>query len=193
MVAEGYSQAHAAEESTDRLVAGLHDADPEAAAQLWDRYAKPLHAYVTRRLHGDADTAEDLLVQTLADAARNIATFNPRKSEFRAWLFGIARRQANLELRRRGRHASTVRLEDLTEQPGSLNWGEYAQPLHAKQQVARLRASLSDSEFEVLLLHCVHEFSIEEIGAILRRSRRAVNSLLYRARQKARERLDEDD
>ena len=45
---------------------------------------------------------------------------------------------------------------------------------------------------EVLVLHYVHQLSVAEIGVILKRSGRAVESLLHRAKPKARERLSED-
>ncbi len=36
------------------------------------RYGRRLHRFIALRLRGDAATAEDLMVQTLVDAARNI-------------------------------------------------------------------------------------------------------------------------
>jgi DNA-directed RNA polymerase specialized sigma24 family protein len=45
---------------------------------------------------------------------------------------------------------------------------------------------------EVLVLQCVDELSVKDISHVVRRSERAVHSLLYRARQKARERLVQD-
>ncbi|MHC4480945.1 MAG: sigma factor-like helix-turn-helix DNA-binding protein [Planctomycetota bacterium] len=58
--------------------------------------------------------------------------------------------------------------------------------------MARLREALSPSELEVLLLFSVERLSESEIAQVVRRSERAVHSLLQRAREKAREALATD-
>ncbi|UCC67039.1 MAG: sigma-70 region 4 domain-containing protein, partial [Armatimonadota bacterium] len=58
---------------------------------------------------------------------------------------------------------------------------------------ACVNKALSDAEMEVLVLHCIEGFSTGEIAGVVGRSPRAVNSLLHRARKKARERLVELD
>jgi DNA-directed RNA polymerase specialized sigma24 family protein len=65
--------------------------------------------------------------------------------------------------------------------------------LQAQLTVMELRRCLSDIEMEVLILHCMHQLSAIEIGKVLGRSERAIDSLLRRARQKARERLAQDE
>ena len=62
-----------------------------------------------------------------------------------------------------------------------------------ERKAARLAELLTDMEMEVLVLHCVDEFSVREIAGTVGRSERAVDSLLHRARQKAREGLERDD
>ena len=137
------------------------------------------------------------MVQTLVDAVRNIRRYNPRKATFSAWLYGIARRQIRLAVRRRNRKKSIppsaqVSLHSLSDIAAPANPGDdLASRLHAKQQVALLAQSLSDLEMEVVTLQCVDELSVAEIGRILGRSQAAVESLLYRARQKARESLND--
>ena len=177
------------------LLLRLQRADTTAYPDLCDRFGPPLHGFAASRLAGDQELARDVMVQTLVDAVRNIRRYNPRKSTFSAWLYGIARRQVRLARRTHSRKKSVptsaqVSLHSLPDIAAPTNPGDdLASRLHAKQQVAQLARSLSDSEMEVLTLHCVDELSIKEIGRILGRSKAAVESLLYRARQKARERL----
>jgi len=179
------------------LVSRLQRADTTAYADLCDRFGPPLHGFAASRLAGDQELARDVMVQTLVDAVRNIRRYNPRKSTFAAWLYGIARRQIRLALRRHSRRKSIpasaqVSLHSLSDIPASANPGDdLTSRLHAKQQVALLAQTLSESEMEVLTLQCVDELSIKEIGRILGRSQAAVESLLYRARQKARESLSD--
>jgi RNA polymerase sigma-70 factor (ECF subfamily) len=188
----------AAAEDEGRLVQALRRREPAAHAELCARFGRRLHRFLALRLHGDRQLAEELMVQTLADAARNIGRFDPRRSSLQAWLFGIARRQVLGELRRQQRRKSVpesaqvpieaVPEESLTEDPSNA----LAARVAAQRQVAALRAHLSDMEMEALLLHCVHGLSVVEIARVLGRSERAANSLLHRARQKARERLADD-
>jgi DNA-directed RNA polymerase specialized sigma24 family protein len=67
-------------------------------------------------------------------------------------------------------------------------------PSRAEEErtMARLREALSPSELEVLLLFSVERLSESEIAQVVRRSERAVHSLLQRAREKAREALATD-
>jgi len=139
------------------------------------------------------------MVETLADAARNITRFNPGRSTLSAWLFGIARRKIQGELRRQRRLKSVpasaqVSLETMSEASLQADLADaLASRLDARQRVAELSTILSELEFDVLVLNCVDELSAREIGRIVGRSERAIHSLLHRARNKARERLVRDE
>jgi len=65
-----------------------------------------LHRYVAALLGPRGEAAEDLMVEALVEAARNIGRFDDRKATFTAWLFGIARWQVQLELRRQHQRKS---------------------------------------------------------------------------------------
>ena len=69
---------------------------------------------------------------------------------------------------------------------------ELAARLEAKRKVAMIAEVVSELEMEVLTLHLVEELSVKEIARVVGRSQRAVDSLLYRAKRKARERLEQD-
>jgi RNA polymerase sigma-70 factor (ECF subfamily) len=187
------------QEATDRLIRGLHAADPAAHGELCARFGRRLHRFAARRLRGDAELAEDTMVATLADAVRNIKGYNPRKAVFSAWLFGIARRHVTAELRRQSRRKSVpasaqVPMNGMAEQAGGQDVAaEATARIEARRQVAMLREHLSEMEMEVLVLHCVDQLSLREIAQIVRRSERGIKSLLHRARQKARERLGADE
>jgi RNA polymerase sigma-70 factor (ECF subfamily) len=177
----------------------LAQREPAACAELYDRFAPGIHRFAVTRLAGDVQSAEDLVVETLADAVRDVGRFNPRRASLSAWLYGIARRRVHLERRRRRRRksvpaAAQVPLEAVSEVAagGDLAAGVAAR-LDAQRQVARLAGLLLDVEMEALALSCVERLSVKEIGQIMGRSERAVHSLLHRARQKAREGLVGDE
>jgi len=183
----------------DRLLDGLRNGDAAAHSELCEQLGPRIHRYIARRLPGDEHVAEDLMIQTLVDAARNIRQFNPRKAVFPAWVFGIARRHLVGELRRQGRSGAAppsalVSLDSVPEQAARGDMAEAVTArLVAQRQVATLREHLSPVEMEALVLHCMDGLSLREIGQLMGRSERAVKSLLYRARESARERLVNDD
>jgi RNA polymerase sigma-70 factor (ECF subfamily) len=177
------------------LARRLRQADPSAHAELFSRFGPALHGFAASRLSGDEQLAEEIAVQSLGAAVTTIRRFNPRKSNLRTWLYGIARRLVYVELRRQSRRKSVppsaqVPIAELPElSDGDDMAASVTSRLEAQRQISELSRILSEAEMEVLTLHYVEQFSLEEIGRIMGRSRRAIDSLLTRARQKARERL----
>ncbi len=175
------------------LIRRVQALDDTVCADLTLRFGAALHGFAASRLGGDAETAEDILVETLADCIRNIHRFNPNGSSLSAWLYGIARRHINTELRKRRRAKSVpawaqVPISDQEQVPAAGDLAvAFLERFEAQQSAARIAAVLSDVEMEVLVLHCVDEFTAKEIGRIVGRSERAIESLLHRAKRKARE------
>jgi len=181
------------------LVPRLREADPAAHGELCDRFGATLHGFAAQRLGGDEELAEDVMVQTLVDTVRNIHQFDPTRGTLAAWMFGIARRKIQ-DARRRALRRKAVPASARTslEYAREVASGEnleagVAAHLDAQRQVTRIAAALSEPEMEVLLLHYVDGFSLGEIGRIVRRSAKAVDSLLHRARSRAREELVKSD
>jgi RNA polymerase sigma-70 factor (ECF subfamily) len=178
---------------------GLLAGTPGAARELCERFGPKLLAFAASRFPDDRPTAEDIMVQSLAKAATNIRLYNPRRSTFAAWLYGIARREIQNELRRRKRMrsvpaAAQTPIAEATDLPDGPDMAALAgERLEAQRQVVGLAAVLSRLEFDVLTLSCIDELSAREIGRVVGRSERAVHSLLHRARTKARERLAHDE
>jgi RNA polymerase sigma-70 factor, ECF subfamily len=183
----------------DRLVSDLQRTEPRAFEALYDAFAQRLHKFVIHRLPGDAQLAEEITLKSLNEAASSIHRFKPHKASFSAWLYGITRRNISQELKLRARHKSIpssaqVSLEALGEQASQEDVSvRVTARLHAQQIMAELKTCLSDNEMEVLILHCLHQLTAKEIGQAMGRSERAVDSLLHRARQKARERMADHD
>jgi RNA polymerase sigma-70 factor (ECF subfamily) len=195
-VAQAVQQSSEAAEA--HLLAGLREGSAEAFAELHDRFARGLHRFAACRLPQGVQLAEDIVVQTLAKAVRNISRFDGRRATLAAWLYGIARWQIREEIRRRKRRKSVpqsavVPIDEVAEEQDEHDLGaEAAARLEAQRQVRELAGVLSETEMEVLVLQCVDELSVKDISHVVRRSERAVHSLLHRARQKARERLVQD-
>lgn len=174
------------------LLRGLRAGSSQARATLYDQLAPGIHRFAISCLSGDAEAAEDLVVETLAHAARGIARFDPQKSSLSAWIYGIARHRVQAELRWYRRLKSVpawaqVSFEDLSELADSHDLGaRTAARLDAQRRVAELPGLLSDDETELLTLSAIEELPVREIGRVVGRSEQATQMLLHRARQKAR-------
>jgi RNA polymerase sigma-70 factor (ECF subfamily) len=188
-----------AEDQDAGLWRGLVEGRPEAARELCERFGPRLLAFAAARFPEDSQLAEDVMVQSLANAARRIGQFNPGRATFGAWLYGIARRQIRDELRRQKRMKSVpAAAQSPIDEAVDLSDGQdvaasVAARVDAQRLVGDLASALSDIEFEVLTLNCIDKLSAREIGRVVGRSERAVHSLLHRARVKARERLARDE
>jgi RNA polymerase sigma-70 factor (ECF subfamily) len=191
-------QARSTEEANAALVRGLRERAPEACAQLYDRFAPGLHRFAVTRL-GDVETAEEVVVETMVSAVRDIRRFNPRRSSLAAWVYGIARRRVQMEIRRQRRRKSVpASVQVSTEAAREISDGgdlaaSAAARLDSQRKVADLRNFLSHVEMEVLLLSCVEQLPAREVGQAIGRSERAVHSILHRAKRKARGRLVGDE
>jgi RNA polymerase sigma factor (sigma-70 family) len=176
----------------------LRERSAEAWGYLYDQLAPRIYGLALALLPGDPETAEEVVVETMADAARDIMRFDPRRSSLSAWVYGIARRRVRMEIRRRRRRKSVpasaqVSMEVIGEtSDGRDIAASVSARLDAEREVSELRSVLSDAEMEVLVLSCIEGLSVREIGQVVRRSEQAVHSVLYRARQRARVRLVSD-
>ena len=181
------------------LIRRLREADPGAYEELCDRFGVALHGFAAQRLAGDEESAEEVMMQTLTDAVRNIGRYDPRRSSLNAWVYGIARRKIQGERRRLLRRKSVpASARTSMEAAGEVGSGEnvaeqVAAQLDAQRRVAELSRLLSDAEMEVLLLHFADGLSVKEIGGMVGRSAKAADSLLHRAVRKAREELVKSD
>ncbi|MGH2896586.1 MAG: RNA polymerase sigma factor [Solirubrobacteraceae bacterium] len=143
-------------------------------------------AYVATLLN-DRAAAEDITELAFERAFRRRMTFDRRRGEERAWLFGIARNAALDELRRRKRLASlTVDPEDLSE-TGDDDGAEVAL---RRTAVRAALAELAPRDREIIALKFHAGLPNTELARILGVSETAAGTLLYRAMEKLRKACD---
>jgi|GEM_PF-1289256 len=187
------------DEGDVRLLQGLRSASPASQAELYDRFAGKIQRFASSLLPQDKTAAEEIVVETVIEAVRDIKRFNSRRGSLSAWLYGIARRRIQQELRRRKRLKSIPNdaqnsLESLSDISDGRDLAQSAAArIDAQRRLTALAKILSESEMEALILSCIDELSLKEIGVVINRSERAVHSLLHRAKQKARERMRHDE
>ncbi|MCP9949503.1 RNA polymerase sigma factor [Actinomadura madurae] len=164
------------------LVVRCQLGEPEAFAELVDRWHVPVWTFVRRML--DAERAGDVAQEIWVAVLRGL----PRLADpgrFRPWLFTIARRAVLDRLR----HEYTT-----AERPGEA--GEPPSEDLAEQVVDRteLVAALADLpilEREILILFYLEDLSIAECAQICAVPAGTVKSRLHRARRRLREHLIE--
>ncbi|UCC68021.1 MAG: hypothetical protein JSV79_13075, partial [Armatimonadota bacterium] len=151
------------QEVSAALLRNLRASSSQAWAKLYDQLAPGIHRFAVSCLSGDVETAEDVVVETLAEAARGIARFDPKRSSLSAWIYGIARHRVQAQLRWCRRRKSVpawaqVSFEDLSELADSHDLGERtAARLDAQRRIEDLHCVVSDAEMELVDLSAVEE------------------------------------
>ncbi len=143
-------------------------------------------AYVATLLN-DRAAAEDVTALAFERAYRRRTTFDRRRGEERAWLFGIARNAALDELRRRKRLASlTVDPEDVSETEDD----DGAEVALRRTAVRAALAQMAPRDREVIALKFHAGLRNAELAKVLGVSETAAGTLLYRAMEKLRKACD---
>jgi RNA polymerase sigma-70 factor (ECF subfamily) len=162
----------------------------EAWAEVYDLHAPDLFAFVVHLLGGDRISAEEIHQEVWLAALSGIETFDAARGELRGWIFGIARRQVALHLRRR----SQTRLEfsDGSKPLAENSDRDAILPLDAIGLVERadaVRAALVElgaESREVLRSKYLDGQSVNQLAARLGRTPKAIESMLSRARRRMR-------
>jgi RNA polymerase sigma-70 factor (ECF subfamily) len=147
-----------------------------------------LYAYVATLLR-DPSAAEDVTALAFERAYRRRRTFDRRRGEERAWLFGIARNAALDELRRRRRVAQLAAdPEDPSASAGPVDDG--AVVALRRTAVRMALAALSAREREIVALKFHAGMSNSELAGVLGVSESNAGTLLYRTMEKLRKACD---
>ena len=176
---------------TDAALFAASVRTPRLFAEVFDRHARELLRYLTRRV--GAHDAEDLLGDTFTIAFERRASFDADAVSARPWLYGIA---SNLLHRRR---RDEVRFFKAMSRIGhdsgiSLFDDDAASRLDSAEAVrglAEALASLTAGDRNVLLLVAWAQLSHDEIATALDIPVGTVKSRMHRARRILRATLDD--
>lgn len=163
------------------------------AAGSWERLERlyrssrdDVFAYVCTLLR-DRAAAEDVTALAFERAYRRRLTFDRRRGDERAWLFGIARNAALDELRRRRRQAAL--LADPADVPET-DAEDDAEVALRRTAVRRALDGLPGRDREVIALRFHAGLGNAEVARVLGISETAAGTLLYRAMEKLRKACD---
>jgi RNA polymerase sigma factor (sigma-70 family) len=137
--------------------------DEAAFAELYDRHAPPLAAWLRGR--SDPDSAQELLAETFAQAWCARRRFDPERGSERAWLFGIAQNLVfgyyrRLEVENRARKRLGVVLEPALDEDADARVDAVALRAELSARLARL----PDGTREAVLLRVVEQLDYAELA-----------------------------
>jgi RNA polymerase sigma-70 factor (ECF subfamily) len=163
--------------------------DTAAFESLLRQYERPLYGYMYRLMSGNADDAADLLQETFIKVYRALPRI-PVNVNFPAWLYRVARNCCLDEMRRRRRARWTVwdgaQVGAMADHIGGADPEQMALDREGNSAVKAVLARMSCRNREALILRECEGMSCEEIGAVFGISRKAVKSMLFRARDEFR-------
>jgi RNA polymerase sigma-70 factor (ECF subfamily) len=158
-----------------------------ALGQLYDRYHAGLRRFVARAT-ADAEDVDDLVHAIFLEAAKTAARYDGRPS-CRPWLVGIG---AYLLRRRRQSFARAfVFLGSLSTR--RTNATDPRSSLHARTDLDRALAQLSEAKRVTVLMAEVEGLSCQEIAAALRIPIGTVWTRLHAARRELRQALGDGE
>lgn len=181
------------------LVRAVGRREAAAVEALYRTHADAIFRFVYRRLGNRYEDAEEVTQDTFLSALKLARGFRGDSSAF-TWLCGIAklritdyyRRQARAKRVPPGLLSSLDGDEPIASLPDpSPSLDELVDQTSAAQVLDRMMSLLTDDEREVLLLRYEQQLPVREIGLLMRRTEKAVESLLTRAKRRLREQFTE--
>jgi RNA polymerase sigma-70 factor (ECF subfamily) len=162
------------------VLAHALEGDEDALRVVFRAYHPGLLRYLRGRL---PTLAEDLAAQSWLDAVRNRARFVGDAEDFRRWLYTIARRRVQDELRRRGR-----RPEDIVASVPETGAGDAAMGRRdSVEQALELVRRLPPDQADAVLLRVVAGMDVAEVAEVMERSEGSVRVLVHRGLRRLRE------
>lgn len=134
------------------LIARLRARDPDAMAEVYDRYGRVVYSLIFRVVR-DRAAAEDLVQECFLRVWNRVSAFDAEKGALGPWLLTVARNQALDYIRSvEGRAWSTMMTAD-TERPKAFRdiEGEILNSVEI-QRVQKALAMLSDRQREIIEL-----------------------------------------
>ncbi len=164
------------------------DGDEDGIVEIIRDYKDGLILYLNG-IVGNIHTAEDVMEETFV----KLVVKKPRYSEkfsFKTWLYTIGRNAALDHLRHNSKKSDTPvdELEIADKENLELSYIKEEQKIMVHHALANLKADYR----QVLYLSFFEELSNEETAAVMRKSKRQVENLLYRAKLSLKNELEKE-
>lgn len=159
------------------LVRRAQAGDELAVSELYERYVAQIFRWHYWQTNHHRQTAEDLTQDTFLAMARGLRRFRGR-SQFRTWLYVLAKRQLWRWLKHKYRDTALPLLTSVADEP---DWIDPRQQHLKAQQLEQRLANLAAREAAVLRCRYLQNLSVEETARALRLSPANVRVIAHRA------------
>jgi RNA polymerase sigma-70 factor (ECF subfamily) len=168
------------------LLIRLQRRDPQALAELYDRYGGIVFRLI-RRMVRENGTAEDLVQETFLRVWNRVGGFDSERGAVGPWLLAVARNRAIDYLRSQGRRTENTMELNETEHP-ALFADVPANPLHfdLARHVKRALEQLTAEQREAIELAYFEGMSQTEIAERMRQPLGTVKTWMRRALEQMR-------
>lgn len=188
-------------ETDEELMARFQAGDSAAMEELFARFQKPLFNFFYRMV-GRRETAEDLVQETFLKLCRFGNSFRGSDAKFTTWLYSVAGNQCRDHLRHSARRPEIALGDfeqnladgdsDLSEPISDSEGSPVEDHLIRMELQATLRKaveSLPEKERMAIILREYQNLEYKDIAETLGRPIGSVKVLIFRARQRLRDRL----
>jgi len=175
-------------EASETLLVEAARQDPNAYAELYERYYARVYRYIYHRL-GTVQDAEDVTAVVFMKALEALPSYRTGRNGFAPWIFPITRNAVVDHYRRQRKQAP---LDELSHE--STESDPVGEVLDREQRL-ELRAlveHLSPEQRDVVLMRYAAELSFAEIGSTLHKNEAAVRMLLHRGLRKMKAVMDDE-
>ncbi len=176
-----------AEKTDEDLAREARAGSRRSFEELASRYKRRLFVYLRPRLGSDED-AEDMVQDTFLKLYRNIGSYDPAY-RFSTWLYTSANRLAIDFFRKNAAVREKTAASSDTDIPDPAGGSEIDAGASGVWDAAK---TLDADRYRALWLRYGEDMTVEEIAAVLGRSRLATRVLLHRARTSLAGRLGPD-
>lgn len=159
------------------------EGDREAISELWRIYQPQLLRVLHSRGRGAVD---DVASQVWIDVGRSLARFSGDGTDFRRWLFTIARNRSIDSARRRGSRELTL---DTVDESAQAHFDDFESVGSLERALAILQDLPSD-QAEAVMLRVVHDMSVVDVAEVMDKSEGNVRVLVHRGLKQLHRMLD---
>ncbi len=152
--------------------------DPEALAELYDRYAPKMYAYIYRRV-GEATVAEDLTGELFLRVLRSVRNEQAWRESFSAWLYRIAHNLVVDHFRRQPGMLPESADESFPALQGDPM--SQAERVQAFEQLRGAIARLTPHQQQVIALRFGEGMTAAQVARVMNKTSGAVEALQHRA------------
>ena len=173
----------------EEVLAAARAAAPWATRRLYEALGGRVCGYL--RAQGALDP-EDLTNEVFSRVFGHLGTFVGAEAEFRAWVFSITHRLVIDERRRRSVRPQTSELAVPVAEGVIGGDSEQEAMLELERaDVARVLATLTPDQRDVIILRVLGDLSVDEVARALRKRPGAIKALQRRGLSALRRRLEE--